>query len=85
MTKETLKLKTKSAGELTAPPTQALAVAPIVAGRNTSLGKAKTAKGVTRLLEAAVVNKVSVFIQLRHGAGYRGLPTMLEEGWLTLK
>ena len=37
-----------------------------------------------RLLEAAIIHKVNVFIQLRHGAGYRGLPTMLDDGWLTL-
>ena len=85
MTKETLKLKSKSTGDLITPSIQALAVAPIAAGRNSSTGKPRSCKGVTRLLEAAISNNVSVFIQLRHGAGYQGLPTMLDDGWLTLQ
>ena len=85
MTKETLKLKSKSTGDLIAPYIQAQAVGPIAAGRNSSTGKPRSCKGVTRLLEAAISNNVSVFIQLRHGAGYQGLPTMLDDGWLTLQ
>jgi hypothetical protein len=85
MTKETLKLKSKSRDELPVASCQALAGAPIAAGRNTGLGKSKKGLGVTRLLEAAINYKVYVFIQLRHGAGYRGLPTMLEDGWLTIR
>jgi len=85
MTKETLTLKSKSASELPASSNHALTGAPIAAGRNASSGKAKTGRGVTRQLEAAIINKVNVFIQLRHGAGYRGLPTILDDGWLTLR
>ncbi len=85
MTKETLTIKSKSAIELPASSNHTLTVAPIAAGRNTSSGKAKTGRGVMRLLEAAIIHKVNVFIQLRHGAGYRGLPTILDDGWLTLR
>lgn len=85
MTKETLKLKSKSAGELPASSTLALKGACIAAGRDTRSGKAKTGRCVMRLLEAAIIHKVNVFIQLRHGAGYRGLPSMLDDGWLTLR
>ena len=85
MTKEALTLKSKSASELPASSNHTLTGASISAGRNTSSGKAKTGRGVMRLLEASIINKVNVFIQLRHGAGYRGLPTMLDDGWLTLR
>lgn len=85
MTRETLKLKSKSTGGLIPPSNEAPTVTPVTAGRNSSAGKPRVGKGVTRLLEAAITHNVSVFIQLRHGAGYRGLPTMLEDGWLTIR
>lgn len=85
MTKETLTLKSKSACELPASSDHALTGAPIAAGRDIRSDKAKKGRCVIWLLEAAIIHKVNVFIQLRHGAGYRGLPTMLDDGWLTLR
>ena len=85
MTKETLTLKTKSSEDLTTPSIRAEATTSVAGGKKPNNGNAKSPKAVTRLLEAAIPNNVSVFIQLRHGAGYRGLPTMLDDGWLTLQ
>ena len=83
MTKETLTLKSKVA--LTAPATKAEASTTINAGKNLDKGNAKSPKAVTRLILSAIANNAYVFIQMRHGAGYRGLPSMLDDSWLILK
>ena len=84
MTKETLTLKSKSTRDSTAPPTLAEAATTVTAGKEPNRGNAKPPSAVTRLLEFAIINSVNVFIQLRQGTGYRGLPTKLDKGWLTL-
>lgn len=82
MTKETLTLKSKYARGLTTPSITAEAATTVTAGRDASQGKSPAA--VTRLLETAIRDSACVFIQLRHGAGYRGLPTKLDQAWLTM-
>ena len=83
MTKETLSLKSK--GDLTAPSTKAVASTAINAGKNPNKGKAKSPTAATRLIESAIDNNAYVFIQLRQGTGYRGLPRKLDDSWLTLE
>ena len=85
MTKETLTLKSKSAKGLTTPSITAEAATTVTAGKEPNRGNAKPPSAVTRLLEFAIINSVYVFIQLRQGVGYRGLPTKLDKGWLTLE
>ena len=85
MTKETLTLKTKSSEDLTTPSIKAKATTSAAGGKKPNNGNAKSPKAVMRLIESAISNKAYVFIQLRHGAGYRGLPTMIAEAWLTLQ
>jgi hypothetical protein len=85
MTKETLTLKSKSTRDSTAPSTLAVAATTVTAGKEPNKGNAKPPSAVTRLLEFAIINSVSVFIQLRQGVGYRGLPTKLDKDWLTLE
>ena len=84
MTKETLTLKSKSAKGLTTPSISAEAATTVTAGKEPNRGNAKPPSAVTRLLEFAIINSVNVFIQLRQGTGYRGLPIKLDKGWLTL-
>ena len=54
----------------------------VVAGKATKHGK-NCAPVVDRLSEL-VQTRSRVFIQMRHGAGYCGIPVELEEGWLTM-
>ena len=85
MTKETLTLKSKSTRDSTATSTLAEPPTTVTAGKEPNKGNAKPPSAVTRLLEFAIINSVYVFIQLRQGVGYRGLPTKLDKGWLTLE
>jgi len=84
MTKETLTVNSKSTRDSTATSTLAEAATTVTAGKEPKRGNAKPPSAVTRLLEFAIINSVYVFIQLRQGGGYRGLPTKLDKGWLTL-
>lgn len=83
MTKETFTLKAKSARGSTTPPITAASATTVTAGRDPSKGKSPSA--VTRLIESAISTRDYVFIQLRHGTGYRGLPTKLDHAWLTME
>ena len=78
MKKETLTLKSRINKPvlLTSPATI------VVAGKATKHGK-NCAPVVDRLSEL-VQTRSRVFIQMRHGAGYCGIPVELEEGWLTM-
>jgi hypothetical protein len=78
MKKETLTLKSRINKPvlLTSPATI------VVAGKATKNGK-NCAPVVDRLSEL-VQTRRQVFIQMRHGAGYCGIPVELEEGWLTM-
>ena len=83
MTKETLTLK--STGNLTVPSTKAVVATAINTGKKPNKGNAKSPTAAMRLIESAIDNKAYVFIQLRQGTGYRGLPKKLDDSWLTLE
>jgi len=85
MTKETLTLETKSTEDLTTPSIKAETATSVTGGKKPNNGNARSPKAVMKLIESAISNKVYVFIQLRYGAGYRGLPTMIADAWLTLQ
>ena len=85
MTKETLKLKTKSTEDLTTPSIKAETASSVTGSKKPNNGNARSPKAAMTLLESAISNKTYVFIQLRHGAGYRGLPTKIDDAWLTLE
>lgn len=55
----------------------------IQGGRKPKKGKACTA--LLNQLTEFINSDSKVFIQMRNGVGYRGLPIMLEDGWLTLQ
>ncbi len=78
MKKETLTLKSR----INKPVLMTSPATIVVAGKATKNGK-NCAPVVDRLSEL-VQTRRQVFIQMRHGAGYCGIPVELEEGWLTM-
>ena len=45
----------------------------------------KASTVLLNLLKEMVVSRSKVFIQMRHGAGYCGIPVQIEDGWLTME
>ena len=45
----------------------------------------KASTVLLNLLNEMVESRSKVFIQMRHGAGYCGIPVQIEEGWLTME
>ena len=56
----------------------------IQGGRQPNKGKQKACTGLLNQLTALIGSGGKVFIQMRNGTGYCGLPTQLEDGWLTM-
>lgn len=56
----------------------------IQAGRQPRKGQPKACVALTNQLNELIASGSKVFIQMRHGTGYCGLPTQLEDGWLTM-
>jgi hypothetical protein len=80
--KNTLTLKSISKSipthESTAPPL------PVQGGRHAKKGQPKVCTTLLNQLTTLIGSNSKVFIQMRHGTGYCGLPTQLEDGWLTM-
>ena len=56
----------------------------IQGGRQPNKGKQKACTGLPNQLTALIGSGGKVFIQMRNGTGYCGLPTQLADGWLTM-
>jgi hypothetical protein len=56
----------------------------IQAGRQPKKGQPKDCKALLRQLTTLIDISSKVFIQMRNGTGYCGLPTKLEDGWLSM-
>ena len=56
----------------------------IQAGRQPMKGQSKACTALLKQLTALIDSDSKVFIQMRNGTGYCGLPTQLEAGWLTM-
>ena len=56
----------------------------IQGGRQPKKGQQKACTGLLNQLTALIDSGSKVFIQMRNGTGYCGLPTQLEDGWLTM-
>lgn len=80
--KKTLTLKSLSKSIATndsaTPPTH------IQAGRQPKKGQPKACTALLNQLTALIGIGSKAFIQMRNGTGYCGLPTQLEDGWLTM-
>ena len=83
MQRKTLTLKSisKVIQSQTTPATSAC----IQAGRKQKTGPNKASTVLLNLLKEMVDIRSKVFIQMRHGAGYCGIPVQIEEGWLTME
>jgi hypothetical protein len=56
----------------------------IKAGRQSKKGQSKACTALLKQLTALIGSDSKAFIQMRNGTGYCGLPTQLEDGWLTM-
>ena len=84
MEKKTLTLKSVSRNSK--PAILAVQATPtcIVAGRTTKGKAPQGCQAVIKRLSELIQAHRKVFIQMRHGAGYCGVPTQLDDGWLTM-
>ena len=80
--KNTLTLKSISKSipilDSPAPPIQ------IQGGRQPKNGQSKACTALLNQLTALIDSGSKAFIQMRNGTGYCGLPTQIEDGWLTM-
>ena len=56
----------------------------IQGGRQPNKGKQKVCTALLSQLTELIDSGSKAFIQMRNGTGYCGLPTQLEDGWLTM-
>ena len=56
----------------------------IQAGRQPEKGQSKACTSLLKQLTALIDSGSKAFIQMRNGTGYCGIPTQLEDGWLSL-
>ncbi len=84
MQKKTLTLKSTS--RIPEPALTAAHITPtcVIAGRTAKRKAQFSCLAVMERLRELVKDRRKVFIQMRHGVGYCGIPILLEDGWLTL-
>jgi hypothetical protein len=84
MKKNTLTLKSTS--RTTQPAHAATEITPtcVHAGRTPKRAAKQSCTAVIERLRELIVFRQETFIQMRHGAGYCGVPVSLEDGWLTM-
>jgi len=84
MQKKTLTLKSISRNPEPATPAANSTPLSVVAGRAVKGKAQQSCPAVIAHLTELVKGCRKVFIQMRQGAGYCGVPVQLEDGWLTL-
>lgn len=84
MQKKTLTLKSISRHTKPAVPAAQSAPMCIVAGRADKDPNQKRCHAVLDRLGELIQARSKVFIQMRHGPGYCGLPIQLDDGWLSM-
>lgn len=84
MQKKTLTLKSTS--RTTQPALAAAEITPtcVIAGRSSKRAAKQNCIALIERLRELVKASEAVFIQMRHGTGYCGVPVSLEDGWLTM-
>ena len=83
MKRKTLTLK--SISKVTQSKTTPASSVCVQAGRKPKTGLKKASTVLLNLLNEMVESRSKVFIQMRHGACYCGIPVQIEEGWLTME
>jgi len=84
MQKKTLTLKSTSRNPEPATPAANSTPLSVVAGRAVKGKAQQSCPAVIAHLTELVRDRRKVFIQMRHGAGYCGVPVQIEGGWLTM-
>jgi len=83
MQRKTLTLK--SISKVTQFETTPVSFVCVQADRRPKTGLNKVSTVLLNLLNEMVESRSKVFIQMRHGAGYCGIPVQIEDGWLTME
>jgi hypothetical protein len=84
MHKKTLTLKSTSRTTQPAPAADEITPTFIIAGRSSKRAAKQSFTAVIKRLRELIEFRQKSFIQMRHGAGYCGVPVSLEDGWLTM-
>ena len=84
MQRKTLTLKTTSRTIQPAHAADEITPTCVMAGRTSKQKKQQSCLAVIARLTELVKERRKVFIQMRGGAGYCGVPVLLADGWLTM-
>jgi hypothetical protein len=79
-------LTLKSTSRTTQPTPSAEEITPtcVIAGRSSKRASKQSCTALINRLRELIEFRQTSFIQMRHGAGYRGVPVSLEDGWLAM-
>ena len=84
MQRKTLTLKSTSRTSQPAPAVEEITPTCVIAGRSPKRAAKQSCTAVIERLRELIEFRQTSFIQMRHGAGYCGIPVSLEDGWLTM-
>ena len=84
MQKKTLTLKSTSRTTQPAPAADAITPICVIAGRSPKRAAKQSCNALIERLRKLIDFRQPIFVQLRSGAGYCGVPVSLEDGWLTM-
>jgi hypothetical protein len=84
MHRKTLTLKSTSRTSQPAPAAVEITPTCVIAGRSSKRAAKQSCTAVIERLGELIELRQTSFIQMRHGAGYCGIPVSLEDGWLTM-
>lgn len=84
MQKKTLTLKSTSRIIQQAQVADAITPTCVIAGRSPKQDAKQSCNAVMERLRKLIDFRQPIFIQLRSGTGYCGVPASLEDGWLTM-
>jgi hypothetical protein len=82
--RKTLILKSTSRTSQPAPAAVEITPACVIAGRSSKRAAKQSCTAVIERLVELIELRQTSFIQMRHGAGYCGVPVSLEDGWLRM-
>lgn len=84
MHRKTLTLKSTSRTTQPAPLAAEITPTCVLAGRSSKRAVKQSCAAVFERLRELINDNQTVFIQMRGGAGYCGVPVSLDDGWLTM-
>ncbi len=84
MQRKTLTLKSSSRTTQPASAAPEITSTYVIAGRSPKRAEKPNCTALIERLRDLIESRQTSFIQMRHGAGYCGMPVVLEDGWLTM-